>query len=184
MFSLVLLPCFAIYCQSLDQPYQLEQGVAYRLTERGPLTIDIAMPGGKGPFPCIVYVGWGGVAAYNTDAAIYATQRGYVGITVDYRRIVEFPMPIADLRCALGWVAANRTRFKVDSSRIALAGFEFGANTIALMVTYTTESNILTDQCENPSQGYRVRAVVSPGAPTDWRTTQDKHVLQFPGGQS
>ena len=58
------------YCQLTGDPYILEQGIAYGMSEVVQLTLNIAIPKTDGVFPCIVYIGWGGVASYDTIAAI------------------------------------------------------------------------------------------------------------------
>ena len=161
------------YCQLTEDPYILEQGIAYGMSEVAQLTLNIAIPKTDGVFPCIVYIGWGGVASYNTIAAITASEKGYVGVVVDYRRNAKFPIPIADLKCALSWLADNRARFKIDPKRIALAGFHFGGY-IALMAAYTKAEVVQDSKCYGNSQNYKVVAVISLAAPTDWSKISDE----------
>lgn len=155
------------YGQTTEDNYKLDQGIIYGSTDIDPLTLNIATPKAGGPFPCIVYVGWAGVASYNTIAAINAAQKGYVGVVLDYRRNAKFPIPIGDLKCALSWLAANSAAYQIDPTRIALAGFHFGGY-IALLAAYTTETQLSNERCGNKGWGYTIRAVVALGAPTDW----------------
>ena len=161
------------YSQMTEDNYKLEQGLIYGMTETDPLTLNIATPNAGGLFPCIVYVGWSGVASYNTIAAINAAEKGYVGVVLDYRRNAKFPIPIGDLKCALSWLAANSATYQIDPTRIALAGFHFGGY-IALLAAYTTETQLSNERCENKGRGYTIRAVIALGAPTDWSKVSDE----------
>ena len=169
--------------QSADETYNLEQGVIYGQTEIDPLTMNIATPAGAGPFACVVYVSWGGVASYNTLAAINAAQKGYVGVVIDYRRNAKYPVPAADVKSALRWIAANGAKYSIDPGRVAVVGFEFGAY-LALMAAYTTEAEIPSAQPVKTSP-YKIKAVVSLGAPTDWSTIGDAtYYASLRGSQS
>lgn len=168
----VVLLSFAVhqraYSQANEDTYTFEQGIVYAPGGVDPLTLNVAIPRGDGPFPCILYIGWAGVASYNSIAAIRATEKGYVGIVVDYRRIAAYPIPIADIKSALSWIGSNAAKLKIDRQRIALVGFEFGGY-LTLMAAYTTQLEIGSLVNTGVSE-YCVRAVVALAAPTDWRT--------------
>lgn len=86
-------------------------------------------------YPGIIYFhdgGWvmGNRITYDASARAIAEQSGAVVISVDYRQGPENKFPTAhnDAYAAYQWVIANAASFKIDPSRLAVAGEGAGAN--------------------------------------------------------
>lgn len=140
----------------------IERDVPYAEGD-GARTLDAFIPVGEGPFPAVIFVhggAWtGGDKSGLAAPANQVAQRGWVGITINYRLAPpRWPTQAEDVRAAIGFVRDQAERFRVDPKAIAVLGASAGAN-LALLVGVTGEGP-LTD-------GVRVRAVVSWSGPTD-----------------
>ena len=91
--------------------------------------------------------------------------RGYVVFDVAYRLAPEarFPAGVADVKCAIGYVKANASRYGIDPGRLVLLGRSAGAQ-IALVAAYSANDPELPASC--PAGDTSVRAVISYYAPT------------------
>lgn len=91
---------------------------------------------------------------------------GYDVFDVEYR----VPPPerwrdeVADVKCALGWLAANAARFQVDPARISITGHSAGGN-LAMLAAYSMGDPLLPPSCEVPV--VPVKSVVNFYGPAD-----------------
>jgi acetyl esterase/lipase len=105
--------------------------------------------------------------------------RGYVVFDVAYRLAPEarFPAGIADVKCAIGYVKANASRYGIDPDRLVLLGRFAGAQ-IALVAAYSANDPELPASC--PAGDTSVRAVISYYAPTRIGLLHRDHPRAFP----
>lgn len=150
----LLIASLAAGCQPRAE--RIEGAITYaEVTSRKgnhPLTLDVRVPEGEGPFPAILFIhggGWvmGDLSVYH-DAIATAAARGYVGITINYRLADEgsksgalwpWPAQIQDVSCALRWVATNATEYHIDVSRVATVGESAGGH-LAMMAAFAREA--------------------------------------------
>lgn len=91
---------------------------------------------------------------------------GYDVFDVEYR----LPPPerwrdeVGDVKCALGWLAANAARYQVDPERISVTGHSAGGN-LAMLAAYSTGDPQLPPSCAVPE--VRVKSVVNFYGPAD-----------------
>ena len=94
--------------------------------------------------PVIIWVHGGAyVGGDKSDVRLYATalaSEGYAVIAMNYERAPEarYPVPITQLGEVTAWVEENADRYKLDTSRIVLAGDSAGAHTAATFALIQT----------------------------------------------
>jgi acetyl esterase/lipase len=120
--------------------------------------------------PAIVFVhggGWnhgsrGEAAAWNE----FLNGLGYDVFDVDYR----LPPPerwldeVGDVKCALGWVLANASKYSLEPSRISVMGYSAGAH-LAMLAAYSMGNPLLPASC--PAGPVAIRSVINFYGPTD-----------------
>jgi acetyl esterase/lipase len=107
-------------------------------TPQGGIAARVYIPGGKGPFPVVVYYHGGGwvVADINVyDGAPRALSLGTsaIVVSVEYRHAPEHKFPSAhdDAWAAYKWVVENIHELNGNSDKIAVAGESAGGNLAA-----------------------------------------------------
>jgi acetyl esterase/lipase len=140
------------------------------------LKLDLARPGGDGPFPAVLCLhggGWveGGRRELEQTLNVLA-KHGYVAVSPDYRLAPNNPFPAAveDCKAAVRWLRANAAREKVDPDHIGVMGFAAGGH-LACLVGVTEKSDGLEGKGGNADVSSRVQAVVSFCGPTDLTRT-------------
>lgn len=135
------------------------------------LKLDVNVPAGTGPFPCVVCF-HGGAWKYGSrkDTAGFAAdlaRNGYVGVTASYRLAPKhkWPAQIEDAKTAVRFLRANAAKFNLDPNRIAALGFSAGGHLSAMLGTADTTAGF--DGKLYPDQSSRVQAVVDYFGPTD-----------------
>lgn len=104
-----------------------------------PLRVDIYLPPGPGPHPCLLYAFGGGWEAGDKSTArlesAYLVPRGYAVVAVAYRRTGESPFPAAveDMTIAVRWVRENGGANALDPARVGLWGNSAGGNIVGLV---------------------------------------------------
>ncbi|BCB76976.1 alpha/beta hydrolase [Phytohabitans flavus] len=125
----------------MDSPLDLTyaQVLGYR-----PLSLDLHVPAGEGPWPLVVWVHGGGwrTGDRRTLPSTYAElgffarmrRRGYAVASVDYRLSAEarFPAQLHDVKAAIRWLRANAADLALDADRVALWGESAGGHLVAL----------------------------------------------------
>lgn len=148
--------------------------VVYAEVDQQPLRLDVYRPNAparQGPMPTLVVIHGGGWNAgtkgdFPRQNRALARQ-GYVVFDIDYRLAgpkTRFPAPLADVKCAIGWVKRNAAMYGADPRRIGLLGRSAGAH-LALLAGYTANEAALPASCAGDDTS--VQAVVSFYAPVD-----------------
>jgi para-nitrobenzyl esterase len=157
------------------------------------LTLDLYQPAGDqvARRPALVWVHGGGFTSGDKSSgrarASFFARLGYVAVSINYRLLSPDgcggnpnPTPICreaaqaaqhDAQAAVRWLRANASTYRVDTSRIAIAGGSAGAVT-ALLVDWRPED---PGGSGNPGPSSKVRAAVSVsgGTPTNEYITAD-----------
>jgi acetyl esterase len=104
------------------------------------IPVRIYTPGGKGPFPLLVYFHGGGWVLGNLDVhdavcRALTNAAGCITVSVDYRLAPEHKYPAAPEDCyaATYWVAENAGSFNGDPTHIAVGGDSAGGNLAAVV---------------------------------------------------
>lgn len=148
----------------------VERDVVYATRSDGSLLADVYRPAGDGPFPAVLLVHGGswqrGDRRRMARIGERLAQRGYVGVSIDYRLAPEhrFPAQLHDCQAALRWMRANAERLRLDPLRIAGYGYSAGGHLVALLATVGDDDG-LGEIAPAPDPVVRLRAAVLGGAP-------------------
>ena len=139
-----------------------QKGIEYAKPGGHALLLDVHVPDGPGPFPAAILVHGGGFDAGSRATNMLPTfqplaDAGFVWFSIDYRMAPEFRFPQAreDVDVAIKWVKSNARTYKVDPSKIVLAGESAGAFLVNYAATHETPAT-------------RVAAVVDIYGPVDY----------------
>jgi acetyl esterase/lipase len=151
---------------------EVERDVVYATVAGADLKLDIyrapdLKAAGLHPALVVVHGGsWrtgdkGDVPAFSQALA----DRGYVVFDIAYRLAPEarFPAGVADVKCAIGYIKTNASRYGIDPSQLVLLGRSAGAQ-LALVTAYSANSPELPASCAAGDTS--VRAVIGYYAPT------------------
>jgi acetyl esterase/lipase len=103
------------------------------------LYLDVAVPEGDGPFPCVVMFhggAWSMGSRKDLSSVIeMIAARGFVTATASYRLAPkhQFPAQIQDARSAVRFLRAKAKDYKIDSERIGTCGFSAGGHLALLL---------------------------------------------------
>ena len=104
----------------------------------GTIPIRIYVPGGKGPFPVVVYYHGGGFVladldTYDASARGLAYRANAIVVSADYRKGPEHKFPAAhqDAFAAYQWTLANAKALGGDPMKVAVVGESAGGNLAA-----------------------------------------------------
>jgi acetyl esterase/lipase len=151
-----------------------ERSVVYATSEDGSrLSLDVWRADdsrGAALHPAMLFV-HGGAWIHGTRSGapawdVWLNRLGYDVFDVEYR----LPPParwrdeVADVKCALGWVAAHAADYRVDPARISVMGYSAGAN-LAMLAAYSAGDPELPPSC--PVSAVAVRAVVNLYGPSE-----------------
>ncbi len=140
------------------------------------LHLDAYLQPGPGPHPGVIYVHGGGWTRGSKEPGPrrflmpHASGAGYVIFSIEYRLAPEhqYPAAVDDVRTAIRFVQANAIRFRVDATRLAIAGASAGGHLVSL---------VGTTPCDGPAgrepAGCGVRAVMDFFGPADLRGWRD-----------
>src|SRR3954447_18132776 len=109
-----------------------ERDVIYHTPGGAALQARLYIPEGKGPFPGVIGVHGGRWCAEDrlTDAVIdrALAEAGRLVMALDFRMppAVKYPLPFADINCAIRWLRANAQDLSVDPDRIGGVGASSG----------------------------------------------------------
>lgn len=122
-----------------------QKDVEFARPDGKPLTLDIHVPEGAGPFAAAVVVHGGGFdqgtkRSYVGPVLEVLEQAGYAWFSIDYRMApaYHFPEPVEDVNSAIRWVKKNAAQYHVDPNRIALIGESAGAYLITYAATHAS----------------------------------------------
>lgn len=149
-----------------------------------PQKLDLYFPqaGAAGPLPLLVYVhggGWtGGDKRQGSEIVDIPamSRRGYAVAAVNYRRAPEhkFPAPLNDVKCAIRFLRANASTYRLDPNRIGIWGGSAGGHLSAFVGL--TDASAGFDVGEYYEQPSSVCAVADLFGPSD--LTVDMTLLQ------
>ena len=125
----------------METTVTVEKGIRYATAGGEKLLLDIAIPPGKGPFPCIVCFhggAWSGGSRKDLSGNFkdkngklspswieVIAAKGYVAAAVSYRLAPKFKFPamIEDARSAVRFLRANAKTYKIDPDKFAASAF-------------------------------------------------------------
>ena len=93
----------------------------------------------KKPMPVIVWIHGGGFTGGSKTSGYQRlerfVQRGYLGVTIDYRFAYEktFPAQLQDCKCAIRFLRAHAKQYNLDSKHIGVWGGSAGGNLVAML---------------------------------------------------
>jgi len=172
---------------------QMVKDVEYGKVGERPLLLDLYTPAKlKKAAPGLIFIHGGAWKGGNKDMyrvyAVRYAQRGYVVVSISYRLSKEAPFPAAveDAKCAVRWMRANSSQYKIDPDHICVLGGSAGGH-LALMVGYTSEQKDLEGSGGWPGVSSKVQAVVDIYGPCDLSLPGIRDadsVRQFLGGKT
>ena len=183
IFVLALTPVFLPAATPPEPAVKVEKGITYATVGGDKLQLDIAIPPGDGPFPCVVCFHGGAwssgsrrdLSASGKDKSGKTTpswieviaEKGYVAASVSYRLAPrnKFPVMIEDSRAAVRFLRANAKTHKIDPDKFAALGFSAGGH-LALLLGMCDKSAGF-DVGENLDVSGKVQCVVDFFGPTD-----------------
>lgn len=151
-----------------------EKTVTYFTTPDGvKLVLDVwratSVPDGR-LRPAIVKVHGGawirGARGERSAWNAFFNELGYDVFDIEYRMPppLRWLTEVGDVKCALGWVAANAAKYRIDVERISVMGHSAGAN-LAMLAAYSKGNPSLLPSC--PAENVAVRSVINIYGPTD-----------------
>jgi acetyl esterase/lipase len=162
---------------------RVEKGITYATVDREKLMLDIAIPPGEGPFPCIVMLhggAWQGgsrkdfsVGEKDKNGKLHPSwieavaNKGYVAAAISYRLVpkYKFPAMIEDARAAVRFLRANAKTYHADRKKFGAVGFSAGAH-LALLLGLCDKSAGF-DVGDNTNENGQVQCVIDFFGPTD-----------------
>ncbi len=118
----------------------------FKKLEGGDLFLEVDLPKGKGPFPAVVYIHGGGWKAAAEPKqfkpqSLHMAQRGVAGVRILYRGSKRggFDETMEDVLDAIDFVRKNAEKYKIDMTRIALAGGSAGGHLSGIAAQQTPE---------------------------------------------
>jgi acetyl esterase/lipase len=166
-----------------EPPVKVEYDVTYSNAGGEKLKLDVAVPPGDGPFPCVVMLhggAWqlGGRGEFTAGLRgadgkrgpswiELAAQKGYVAATVSYRLAPrhKFPAMIEDARSAVRFLRADAKKYKIDPGRFAAMGTSAGAH-LSLLCGLCEKCDGF-DVGDNLDVSGKVQCVIDFFGPTD-----------------
>jgi acetyl esterase/lipase len=152
--------------------------LVYAHRPHGPLLADVFQPdGSEAPGlatagrPAIIWLHGGGWRFGNRRQAPplerYYAQRGYVMVSIDYRRSTEalFPAAVLDLKTAIRWLKSSAGEYGLDPQRIGLWGSSAGGH-LAALAAISHDGQF--EDLEYPEHDSSVAAVVNAYGPCDF----------------
>jgi acetyl esterase/lipase len=162
---------------------RIEKGITYATVDKEKLLLDIAIPPGDGPFPCIVMLhggAWQGGSRKDFSVGYKdkngkvspswietVAGKGYVAAAVSYRLAPKFKFPamIEDARSAVRFLRANAKAYKIEPKDFGAVGFSAGGH-LALLLGLCDKSAGF-DVGENLDQSGQVQCIIDFFGPTD-----------------
>ena len=137
---------------------RVEERVILRERNGIPLTAEIYVPKGAGPFPALLYMHGGGWAAGSAiqfrKSAMRLAEVGYVVVNLDYSLAPEHPFPRAleDSIYACRWIAKSIAGYNGDPGSVLIGGSSAGAN-LAAATLVAFKDDLLSDLDEGEYAG-------------------------------
>ena len=152
-----------------------------------PLTLDLHVPDGTGPFPVAVYAHGGGfmlgTPVMGEWRMLLAMGIAVASIRYRLRDEAKHPEPLSDIVAAAGWVRAHAEEFGLDNGCVIGVGSSAGAYLVdTAALRFDVDGEPYASGATN-----LFSAVISFYAPTDFLALADDapaDVLEQPGGPS
>lgn len=162
---------------------RIEKNITYATVNNEKLILDMAIPAGEGPFPCLVLLhggGWQGgsrkdftVGEKDKNGKVgpswieVIARRGYIAAAVKYRLApkYKFPAMIEDARAAVRFLRANAKSYHIDPKKFGAIGFSAGGH-LALLLGLCDKSAGF-DVGDNLDESGQVQCVIDFFGPTD-----------------
>lgn len=180
----------ALVCAVVTTPkpdVKVVSDITYATVDKEKLQLDLVLPPGPGPHPCVLCFHGGAWTAGNrkdlttpvllpfasrdpnADIGIMEklAQRGYAAATISYRLApkCKFPSQLEDAKTAVRFLRANAKKYDLDPDRFASLGFSAGGH-LALLLGVTDKEDGF-DGTLYPEQSSRVQCVIDFFGPTD-----------------
>jgi acetyl esterase len=116
-----------------------------------PLTAEIYVPEGDGPFPAFLYLHGGFFcvwsAAHLRKVAMRIAEQGFVVVNLEYGLAPEHPFPwaVEDAVYAARWITKNIDQYNGDASTVGIGGDSCGANLSAAAIIALDSEEELVD---------------------------------------
>lgn len=157
-----------------DEAFDVIPDQVYIERDSGPLTADLYVPHGDGPFPAMIVV-HGGAWASGTKAQLAGiakglAKQGFAVAAISYRLAPQDPFPaqVYDCQAAVRWLRTNSEKYKVDPDRIGGYGYSAGGHLVALLGALDDDDFREPDLAADAPSA-RLQVVVAGGAPCDFR---------------
>ena len=111
-----------------ESKIELKKDVVYGNSGGEELKLDLAVPEGTGPFPCIVCIHGGGWARGNKSiydkTVTTLAEKGYVAVTVEYRLApkFQFPCQIEDCKYAVRYLRKHADELHINTAKFGAFG--------------------------------------------------------------
>lgn len=184
LLALVLAaaPSVAARAAEPEAGVTVTRSVAYAKVGDEKLYLDVAVPPGPGPFPCLVMIhggAWQGgsrgefsVGRERDGKKVpswieQAAEKGYVAAAISYRLApkTKFPGMIEDSRSAVRFLRAHAKEYKIDPAKFGAVGFSAGGHLSLLCGLCDKAAGF--DVGDNLDQSGQVQCVVDFFGPTD-----------------
>jgi len=185
-FALVVVLAFSPaigYAADPEPGIKVTRSVVYTTVGKEKLYLDIAVPAGEGPFPCLVML-HGGAWQLGSRGEFsaggkekdgkrlpswieVAAEKGYVAAAISYRLAPKhkFPAMIEDARGAVRFLRTNAKDYKIDPDKFGAVGFSAGAHLALLCGMCDKSAGFDVGECLDASG--KVQCVVDYFGPTD-----------------
>lgn len=191
----VLCACAIAHAQTDTEspPIEVLRSITYSQPDDKPLTADIYLPHGDGPFPGVLVVHGGawtvGSKGRMKRISTLLAERGYVAVAIDYRLAPKhkFPAQLDDCRAAIGWMRDHAAEYRIDPLRIAGFGYSAGAHLVTLVglsAAAACHDDAATAEVRATAQRCLLQAVVAGGTPCNFQevSLDSKYLAHWLGG--
>jgi Tol biopolymer transport system component/acetyl esterase/lipase len=130
--------------------FEIAKDVPYVTSGHDKQKLDIYLPtSGDEPFPTLFVIHGGG--RDKRDLAHWGrhfVQQGYAVVSINYRdmSLFDYPAPVQDAFCALGWAHANAGAYGLDPGRIVVLGHSMGGTLTAMLGT-VDDPDLFSEGC-------------------------------------
>lgn len=171
-------------------PIAVERDITYKTIGDISLKMDIYYPiASPGPMPTLVYVHGGGWYSGDKTTGIGQgdipgfVSRGYVVASINYRLAprYKFPAQIEDVKCAVRFLRANASTYRIDPMHIGAWGDSAGGHLAALLAVNANDAAFQdTAECfDHNNFSDRIQAACNMYGPTDLVAFSEKAKTQL-----
>lgn len=177
LITLALGMAVASSSLALAESIEVRRDVVYADRPSGPLTCDVYLPEGEGPFPAVLVVHGGAWKEGNGDKtqlffiANRLAHQGFTAVAISYRLAPthKFPAQIEDCKSAVRWLRTHAAEYKVNPDWIAGWGYSAGAHLVSLLGTSDPAAGLEGPDAAVDAPSTRLQCVIAGGTPSDFR---------------